>query len=90
MLKLRWSMPFFMAMNHPAPAGLVLAGLYGLEVVADGERRDHPQSGNWREVIDDVAGRADEVERATEKDLVAGDAGEVSAGSVKAGDEPEV
>ena len=41
------------------PDGLVLAGLYGLEVIEDGERRDHPQSGNWREVIDDVAGRAE-------------------------------
>ena len=41
------------------PSGLVLAGLYGLEVVVDGRRRDHPQSGNWREVVDDVAGRAE-------------------------------
>ena len=41
------------------PTGLVLAGLYGLELVVDGERRDHPQAGNWREVVDDVAGRAE-------------------------------
>jgi trehalose 6-phosphate phosphatase len=41
------------------PPGLVLAGLYGLELVVDGERRDHPQAGNWREVVDDVAGRAE-------------------------------
>jgi trehalose 6-phosphate phosphatase len=41
------------------PEGLVLAGLYGLELVIDGERRDHPQAGNWREVVDDVAGRAE-------------------------------
>jgi trehalose 6-phosphate phosphatase len=41
------------------PVGLVFAGLYGLEVAADGERRDHPQAGNWREVIDDVGGRAE-------------------------------
>jgi trehalose 6-phosphate phosphatase len=41
------------------PPGLVLAGLYGLEVATEVGRRDHPQSGNWREVIDDVAGRAE-------------------------------
>ena len=41
------------------PAGLTLAGLYGLETEVDGIRRDHPQAGNWREVIDDVASRAD-------------------------------
>lgn len=34
---------------------LVLSGLYGLEVVRDGERHDHPSGGMWREVIDDVA-----------------------------------
>ena len=41
------------------PPGLVLAGLYGLELAVDDQRLDHPQSGNWREVIDDVAGRAE-------------------------------
>jgi trehalose 6-phosphate phosphatase len=41
------------------PEGLVFAGLYGLEVANGGVRRDHPQAGNWREVIDDVAGRAE-------------------------------
>ena len=41
------------------PPGLVLAGLYGLELAVDGQRLDHPQSGNWREVVDDVAGRAE-------------------------------
>ncbi|HYF44885.1 MAG TPA: trehalose-phosphatase, partial [Acidimicrobiales bacterium] len=41
------------------PAGLVFAGLYGLEVNEDGVRRDHPQAGNWREVVDDVASRAE-------------------------------
>jgi trehalose 6-phosphate phosphatase len=41
------------------PPGLVLAGLYGLEVLTDVGRRDHPQAGNWREVVDDVAGRAE-------------------------------
>lgn len=37
------------------PAGVVLSGLYGLEVVRDGVRADHPGSGNWREVVADVA-----------------------------------
>jgi trehalose 6-phosphate phosphatase len=41
------------------PPGLVLAGLYGLEVATVAGRRDHPQAGNWREVVDDVAGRAE-------------------------------
>ena len=41
------------------PTGLVLAGLYGLELEVGGERRDHPQAGNWREVVDDVAGLAE-------------------------------
>jgi trehalose-phosphatase len=37
------------------PANVVLSGLYGLEVVQDGTRTDHPLSGAWREVIEDVA-----------------------------------
>jgi trehalose 6-phosphate phosphatase len=37
------------------PASLLLSGLYGLEVVRDGTREDHPSGGMWREVIDDVA-----------------------------------
>lgn len=37
------------------PAGLVLSGLYGLEVLSNGGRRDHPYAGAWREAIDDVA-----------------------------------
>lgn len=41
------------------PEGIALAGLYGLELEIDGRRRDHPQAGNWREVVDDVAGRAE-------------------------------
>jgi trehalose 6-phosphate phosphatase len=41
------------------PPGLVLAGLYGLEVWTEAGRKDHPQAGNWREVVDDVAGRAE-------------------------------
>jgi trehalose 6-phosphate phosphatase len=36
------------------PPGLVISGLYGLEVVEDGTRTDHPHSGAWREVIEDV------------------------------------
>jgi trehalose 6-phosphate phosphatase len=37
------------------PPGVVLSGLYGLEVVQNGTRTDHPLSGAWREVIEDVA-----------------------------------
>jgi trehalose 6-phosphate phosphatase len=40
--------PFF-------PSSVLLAGLYGLESVVAGVRRDHPLGGSWREVIDDVA-----------------------------------
>ena len=36
------------------PAGLVLSGLYGLEVVRDGVVADHPYAGAWREAIEDV------------------------------------
>ena len=38
------------------PDGVVLSGLYGLEVVRDGRRTDHPGAGAWREVVADVAG----------------------------------
>jgi trehalose 6-phosphate phosphatase len=41
------------------PPGVVTAGLYGLEVKVDGERRDHPHGGAWREVVDDVAAHAE-------------------------------
>jgi trehalose 6-phosphate phosphatase len=37
------------------PSSLLLSGLYGLEVVRNGVRDDHPSGGMWREVIDDVA-----------------------------------
>ena len=37
------------------PASVLLSGLYGLEVVRNGVRHDHPSGGMWREVIDDVA-----------------------------------
>jgi trehalose 6-phosphate phosphatase len=36
------------------PAGVVISGLYGLEVVRDGARHDHPLAGAWREAVDDV------------------------------------
>jgi trehalose 6-phosphate phosphatase len=38
---------------------VVLAGLYGLETVIDGIRRDHPLGGAWREVVEDVAANSD-------------------------------
>jgi trehalose 6-phosphate phosphatase len=41
------------------PPGVVTAGLYGLEVKVDGQRRDHPHGGAWREVVDDVAAHAE-------------------------------
>jgi trehalose 6-phosphate phosphatase len=37
------------------PAGVVLSGVYGLEVVRDGARVDQPGAGPWRGVVDDVA-----------------------------------
>jgi trehalose 6-phosphate phosphatase len=37
------------------PAGMVISGLYGLEVVRKGSRLDHPFAGAWREAVDDVA-----------------------------------
>lgn len=33
---------------------IFIAGLYGLEVLSNGRREDHPQAGAWREAIDDV------------------------------------
>jgi trehalose 6-phosphate phosphatase len=36
------------------PRSITISGLYGLEGVVRGRRRDHPQAGSWREVIDDV------------------------------------
>ena len=41
------------------PSGLVLAGLYGLEISIDGERRDHPDADQWRAVIAAVAASDD-------------------------------
>ncbi len=40
-------------------ARLALAGLYGLETIVDGERRDHPLGGVWREAVDDIASRSE-------------------------------
>jgi len=37
------------------PSSVVLSGLYGLEVVRDGRRADHPSGGAWREVVEHVA-----------------------------------
>jgi trehalose 6-phosphate phosphatase len=37
------------------PSGVVISGLYGLEVVTDGHRSDHSGAGAWRETIADVA-----------------------------------
>jgi trehalose 6-phosphate phosphatase len=36
------------------PPRVVLSGLYGLEVVRDGVRTDHPAAAAWREVVADV------------------------------------
>jgi trehalose 6-phosphate phosphatase len=36
------------------PSEIVLSGLYGLEVVRDGQRTDHPSAGAWRETVADV------------------------------------
>jgi trehalose 6-phosphate phosphatase len=36
------------------PGEIVLSGLYGLEVVRDGRRSDHPGAGAWREAVADV------------------------------------
>ncbi len=37
------------------PEGIVVSGLYGLEVVRDGQQSDHAEAGAWREVVADVA-----------------------------------
>ena len=37
------------------PSSVLVSGLYGLEVVRNGQRDDHPSGGMWREVVDDVA-----------------------------------
>ncbi len=37
------------------PPEVLLSGLYGLELVINGQRLDHPLGGVWREAVDDVA-----------------------------------
>lgn len=39
----------------PAGAGVTLAGLYGLESVRHGVRREHPQAERWRRIVGDAA-----------------------------------
>jgi trehalose 6-phosphate phosphatase len=41
------------------PDSLALAGLYGLESLVGGRRRDHGQGGCWREVIEDLGAHAE-------------------------------
>jgi trehalose 6-phosphate phosphatase len=48
----------FLESWFPAPSGVTLVGLYGLEVRRHGRRQDHPSSGVWRETMADVAGLA--------------------------------
>jgi len=48
----------FLQRQLPVPRTVVLAGLYGLETIVDGTRLDHPLSGVWREVVDDVAAQS--------------------------------
>jgi trehalose 6-phosphate phosphatase len=40
------------------PDRVVVAGLYGLEVLRDGRRTDHPGAAPWRAVVDEVARRS--------------------------------
>ncbi|HEY6531056.1 MAG TPA: trehalose-phosphatase [Acidimicrobiales bacterium] len=40
------------------PSPVVLSGLYGLQSVVDGERRDDPRAGVWSEAVDDVVAAA--------------------------------
>ena len=44
--------------GHAGVAGLYLSGLYGLEVLDGGQRRDHPSAGAWRAAVAEAAGRA--------------------------------
>lgn len=37
------------------PPGVCVAGLYGLELLWNGARVDHPYAGAWREAVEDVA-----------------------------------
>lgn len=40
------------------PDGVVVSGLYGLEVLRGGRRTDHPGAAPWRAVVDEVARRS--------------------------------
>lgn len=40
------------------PDGVVVSGLYGLEVLRGGKRVDHPGAAPWRSVVDEVARRS--------------------------------
>jgi trehalose 6-phosphate phosphatase len=40
------------------PPEVVLCGLYGLEVVRDGRRTDHPDAAAWRPVVEEAARRS--------------------------------
>lgn len=46
-------------LQHHLPAGLALAGLYGLESLVGDERQDHSGGGVWREVIQDLGAHAE-------------------------------
>lgn len=46
--------------RHFAASPVVLSGLYGLQSVVDGERRDDPEAGAWRQSVDDVVAAADD------------------------------
>lgn len=41
------------------PPALVLSGLYGLESLAGGERRDHPEADRWRPIVAAAVARAE-------------------------------
>lgn len=47
----------FLTERLPVP-GLVLAGLYGLEIMRDGQVTEHPSAGVWREAVADVVAAA--------------------------------
>lgn len=42
-------------LSRHLPEGVTIVGLYGLEVLRDGELSEHPNSGVWRETMSDVA-----------------------------------
>jgi trehalose 6-phosphate phosphatase len=47
----------FLARHLPVP-GVILSGLYGLELWQDGATVDHPEARRWRDVVERVADRA--------------------------------